>query len=171
MSRQQTKSMFNIIIEISWVSNLTIGRNVYVKWKYSPLEHGKTKPSTVGINEKAEFVMKNFSDEEGEVGEGEREGEGTSKARKKKAHKERNKSLIEIKNRKKFHELSLVLGEVDEKGRKHEIGNASFCLSNLVSRTSDRQVLLELDADPKKSSTLLVNKRPVLCLHTKVSRS
>lgn len=170
--RRQTKPSFDISIEISWVSNLTVGRNVFVKWKYSPLEHGKTEISTVSVNEKADFTINNFSDDENIDEENSENVENNKRKKKtgdkKKAHK--SDSVIEMKNKKKFHELSFVLGEVDEKGRRHEIGQAFLCLPSLARKTLDRNILLEFEADPKKSSTLLINKRPILCIHTKVMR-
>lgn len=174
--RRQTKPSFDVFIEVSWVSNLTVGRNVFVKWKYSPLEHGKTETSTVSVNEKADFTANNFSDEEDideenieNIENNENNNKKKKKIRdKKKTHK--SCSVIEMRNKKKFHELSFVLGEVDEKGRRHEIGHAFLCLPSLARKTLDRNILLEFEADPKKSSTLLINKRPILCIHTKVLR-
>lgn len=169
----QAKPSFNVTIEMSWVTNLTIGRNVYVKWRYSPLEHGKTQTSTVGINERVDFPTADASDNEEEDDE---EVEKANEVRKEKKRRKRRKKegrymcTIEIKNKRKFRDLSFVLREVDEKGRSHDIGHGLLCLSNLVGKELERQVLLELDADPKKSSTLLLNKRPILCLHVKVSK-
>lgn len=149
----------DIAVEISWVSNLTIGRRVYIKWKYSPLEHGRTPASTVSVNEKAEFSLKY-------EGDGEGESENNKKGR---GHLKKESPVFEIKNKKKLNGLFFELREENEKGRSHVIGCAALYLSSLANKAAfvERQVLLEFDADPKKSSTLLVNKRPVLCLHVK----
>ena len=151
----------DVAVEISWVSNLTIGRRVYVKWKYSPLEHGRTPASTVSVSEKAEFNL-NYEDE----GESENEGESTKKGG---VHLKKESPVFEIRNKKKLKELIFELREENEKGRSRGIGCAALCLPSLASKAAsvERQVLLEFDADPKKSSTLLVNKRPILCLHVK----
>lgn len=172
--QKQKQPTFTIAIEVSWVSNLTIGRNVYVRWKYSPLEHGKTQMSTVGINERADFLASDNEEDndndDDDVVEEVNETKKKKKENEKKKKKEKSTS-IELKNKKKFREISFELREVDERGRSHDLGHAFLCLSNLVGKTLERQVLLELDADPKKSSTLLINKRPILCLQVKVSRN